>query len=234
MLVLLTSNWFQIARWTLLYKLGSQLPRNKRFPASGGATCSVWWPSSNRLPEEPSLSDSPQHWAPDLLFHCHVPSLYLSLKSFSLGEIDTLFWQPCYPLQSAVLSGFELWAGLRLSLSLGNMQANPKPSFKIRRSMETDHLWVPSPLRWALSRVRTSQPVAVCSENHNEIVINWGQGENGLGVWALFQRNAVWFALVLELDNKYVREIQLGICMCFKNWEQNLLKGDIFSNWILC
>lgn len=92
------------------------------------------------------------------------PSLYLSLKSFSLGEIDTLFWQPCYPFQSAVLSGFELWAGLRLSLSLGNVQANPKPSFKIRRSMETDHLWVPSPLRWALSRVRTSQPVAVCSE----------------------------------------------------------------------
>lgn len=36
-------------------------------------------------------------------------------------------------------------------------------------------------------------------------------------MWALFQRNAVWFALVLEPDNKYVREIELGICIGFKN-----------------
>lgn len=40
--------------------------------------------------------------------------------------------------------------------------------------------------------------------------------------------------LVLETDNGYKGEIALGICICFKNREQNLLRVDISGNWILC
>lgn len=49
-----------------------------------------------------------------------------------------------------------------------------------------------------------------------------------------FQRSTICFALVLESDNRYKEEIEMGICICFENWEQNLLRVDIFSNRIIC
>lgn len=61
------------------------------------------------------------------------------------------------------------------------------------------------------------------------MAINWGLRKK-IGD---FQRNKIRFALLLEFNNGYMGEIEAEICICFENREQNHLRVNIFSNWII-